>query len=128
MPKAYEVDFAVVRAGRVIGVAEVKVRRRQHSDLLLSMRKGEALRRFAARGLHARLVVAVPQGVFVYRVATNDRPELCMGGRSDRGDPDDQEPMERYPWAGMRRVCDAPSDLFKPLRGLNVSEGAWRAS
>lgn len=123
MPKAYEVDFAVMRSGRVVGVVEVKVRSRHYPEIILSLHKAQALRRFAAWGLHARLIVATPEGVFLHRVTSEVTP-ITLGGRTDRGDPDDVEPVVRYPVAGMRRVCDAPAGLFAPQRGERLGS-AW---
>ncbi len=108
LPVAYEVDFAVARGERVVGVAEVKVRGRYYATLMVSLHKAQALRRFAADGLRAWLVLCVPGGVYVRRLTPDERLDIRMGGRTDRGDWQDVEPVAHFPMLGMRRVADCP--------------------
>lgn len=108
LPVAYEADFAVVRGERVIGVAEVKVRSRAYETLLLSLHKAQSLRGFAQCGLRAWLLLCVPSGVYVRRVEPWDLADIRMGGRTDRGDWQDVEPVVHVPMLGMKRVADVP--------------------
>lgn len=105
LPVAYEVDFCVLRDERVIGVVEVKVRTRAYDTLLVSLHKAQALRRFAACGLIAWLLVQVPAGLYARRVLPDEPLDVRWGGRKDRGDWQDMEPVAHFPMVGMRRVC-----------------------
>ena len=106
LPMAYEVDFAVMRGERVVGVAEVKVRSRAYETVLVSLHKVQALRRAAQMGLRAWLLVAVPAGVYAHRVAPAGALDVRWGGRADRGDWQDMEPVVHVPFAGMTRVAE----------------------
>jgi hypothetical protein len=104
LPLAYEVDFAVLRGERVIGVVEVKIRGRAYETLMLSLHKLQALRRYAGSGLRAWLLVSVPAGVYAKRIRPDEPIDVRWGGRTDRGDPQDVEPVVHLPMATMRRV------------------------
>lgn len=104
LPLAYEVDFAVLRGERVIGVAEVKVRGRAYDTLMLSLHKLQALRRFASTGLLAWVLVSVPAGLYARRIDPDEPLDVRWGGRLDRGDWQDMEPVAHLPMVGMRRV------------------------
>lgn len=108
LARAYEVDFALMRGERVMGVAEVKVRNRAYDTLMLSLHKAQALRRFAADGLRAWLVVCVPAGIYARRIAADERLDIRLGGRVDRGDWQDIELVAHFPMVGMKRVAPAP--------------------
>lgn len=108
LPVSYEADFAVVRDGRVIGVVEVKVRSRAYDTLMLSLHKAQTMRRYAECGLRAWLVLCVPTGVYARQVTASDLADIRMGGRTDRGDWQDVEPVVHVPMLGMRRVADTP--------------------
>lgn len=108
LPRTYEVDYGVTRGDELVGVAEVKVRGRAYDTLMLSLHKAQALRRFAHEGLRAWLVACVPSGVYVRRISARERFDIRLGGRTDRGDWQDVEPVAHFPMVGMRRVADAP--------------------
>jgi hypothetical protein len=105
LPLAYEVDFAVLRGERVVGVVEVKVRGRAYETLLLSLHKLQALQRCARSGLRAWVLVSVPEGVYAQRIRPDEPVDVRWGGRTDRGDPQDVEPVAHLPMAAMRRVA-----------------------
>lgn len=111
LPIAYEVDFAVLRGERVVGFAEVKVRKRAYDTLMLSLHKAEALRRLAT-GFRSWLLVAVPAGVYARRFVIAERFDVRVGGRSDRGDWQDVEPVAHFPMLGLKRVCDLPEGML----------------
>ena len=120
------VDFALIRGTKVWGVAEVKVRDKLYPQMMLSLHKVQALRNYAALGLEARVVYATPQGIYVKKIGPESIDGwIGIGGRKDRGDPDDQELMvffgpmvvngkamneEERPLA---RVCDSKQEWFK---------------
>ena len=107
LPRAYELDFAVLRGERMLGMCEVKVRGRAYDTLMLSWHKAQALRAAAREGLIAWLVVALPEGIYTQRVGADAAFDLRMGGRQDRGDWQDMEPVAHFPMAGMQRVVEA---------------------
>lgn len=108
MPRAYELDFAVLRGLQVMGMAEVKVRSRAYDTLMLSWHKALALREAARAGLIAWIVVALPEGIYTQRVGADDPIDLRWGGRTDRQDWQDMEPVAHFPMARMQRVMESP--------------------
>lgn len=112
LPIASEVDFSLVRDGRVVGVMEVKVRKRAYDTMFVSLHKAQALRRFAAEGLRAWLVFALPEGVLSQPIAPDAVFDIRMGGRADRGDWQDRDLVAHFPTHAMRRAGDADPGWF----------------
>lgn len=110
LPAAYEVDFGLMREGKLIGVAEVKVRSKAFDTLMLSLHKARALRAFAEDGLEAWVVACVPEGIYALAVKADELFDLRLGGRSDRGDWQDIEPVVHFPMPPLR-VADAPESV-----------------
>lgn len=101
-PEKYAVDFALSRGGSVQAMAEVKFRYRSYPTLLLSLHKYTAMCLSSeVTGLPHLLVVSWPESkgrVIRYtRVNRSLHTRVVMGGRKDRGDPDDIEPMVEIP-------------------------------
>lgn len=113
LPEYGEANFAMLRGNRVVGVAEVKVRGKRYPQTLISMHKVQALRDYAALGLAARLIFALPDGVYVQEIT---HPEIAgwigYAGRTDRGDAQDTEMVVFYDTHGMRRLCDSDAGWF----------------
>lgn len=113
LPEYSEADFAMLRDNRVVGVAEVKVRGKRYPQMFISLHKVQALRDYASLGLAARLVFALPDGVFVQEIG---HPEIMgwigYAGRTDRGDAQDTEMVVFYDTSGMRRLCDSDAGWF----------------
>jgi hypothetical protein len=113
LPAYSEADYAMVRDGRVVGVAEVKVRGKRYDEMFISLHKVQALRDYAALGLAARIFFAVPDGIYAQEVS---HPEINgwigYAGRADRGDQQDQEMVVYYKTQGMRRLCASDEGWF----------------
>lgn len=111
LPQFDEVDYALVRGGRVVGVAEVKTRSNQHDTYqtyMISLRKvmrGAALELSA--GLRFVLVVGFTDGVWYCRPSKEQDCNVSIGGRKDRGDEQDVEMVLHIPISAFRRVADA---------------------
>ncbi len=102
LPLAYEVDYAAMDVkGRLHGFVEVKVRSKRYDTLILSMHKVSALHN-SARTFNVKAAVAVqwPDGPPEIMVLTEYRltqAEVYWGGRKDRGDDQDEEPVVHFP-------------------------------
>ena len=100
-------DFACVRSGDVVSWLEVKERTTpstKYDTYLLSFKKFEALR-------NANIVTGIPGVLAVrftdcdaYTVLAGKPDEVKMGGRVDRGDPGDIEPVVHIPIDKFRRI------------------------
>lgn len=126
LPNFSQVDFALSRGPVVWGVAEVKVRNRLYSQMMLSLHKVQALRDLAATGLQARVIYAVPEGIYVKKIGPEEIDGwIGMGGRTDRGDSQDRELVvyfgdahingrlireEKNP---MTKLCDSEASWFR---------------
>ncbi len=111
LPKAYQVDYGVydkVRRGRLLMLCEIKTRdinRNTYPDLILSAHKMHALINWHTRGVPTRLLYRVNDGLFSYSVtdAANDLV-ISEGGRKDRNDWQDIEPVYHIPTDQLVRV------------------------
>ena len=88
-----KVDFALMRGPAVKMLCEVKVRDRHYPQMFLSLEKVQALRNYAAAtGIAARVIFATPKGIFAKKIGPLEIDGwVGLGGRTDRGDPDDVE-------------------------------------
>ncbi len=98
LPKSYVVDFALIRKNEVIGFAEVKRRNvafNKYPSIFISMHKIKAANDMNKLGFHTALIVECNDATGY--LLLNDPPcKVTFGGRSDRGDHDDQEPMAHF--------------------------------
>lgn len=104
LPIAYRVDYALTIEGKIKGWAEIKCRGRRYDDMHLSLHKwmaGAELSR--ATDAPFVLVYAFKDGI-VWRRVDKDKPELTIGGRNDRGDWQDIEPMVTFPLVGFKTL------------------------
>jgi len=112
MPERYPADILVFDTdGRTPrSMIEVKARNiafGTYGSFHLSVEKVIGLRQlFSETGVPQFICPYLTDGIYLYRLAPADRFEIEYGGRSDRGDPEDREP-----------VCCIPWDYFKALPG-----------
>ena len=100
LPMSYGFDFALYKQNQLKAVVEVKCRKQRYDTLILSLQKFMCGLGYLREGIPAFLVVVWDgHGTFVRRFREFDLKVLRIefGGRSDRGDPDDQEPVVHIP-------------------------------
>jgi hypothetical protein len=102
MPDRYGLDFCAVRDGAVVAFAEVKVRTTPHlmyQTYMISLGKAVAARSLhEATGLPSILIVGWSDAWGQTRLDTAMKPgSIRVGGRADRGDPQDIEPVVMIP-------------------------------
>lgn len=97
LPVQYRVDFAMLVNRKIKAWLEVKCRNSYYDEMILSAAKfvtGQQL----ATSTNRPFVVAFGIGHDIYwRDCTHDQPELELGGRADRQDWQDMEPVVMLP-------------------------------
>lgn len=99
LPRSYVADFAVLRKGELIGWAELKVRkceRKKYPTFMVALHKALALKRLADAGGSVILLVHWSDGLFMLKPDLRQKLKIRIGGRSDRGDPADLEPVVHF--------------------------------
>ncbi len=124
----YGADFGVMRGRHLLGALEIKVRNREYPEMMLALTKCQGLRELAAWGLMVRAVFAMPSGIYAQPITCEVVPRqggfhvegngygagwIGLGGRTDRDDPDDVEPVVYWQVASMKRVCGSKKEWFK---------------
>jgi len=106
LPISYRLDFAMFRDGKLRGFAEVKTRNNRHDTyptLMISLGKVMAARQLAeVSETRSVLLVQYLDGIYWCNFASPF--EVAMGGRWDRGDDDDVEPVAHYPIEAFKMV------------------------
>ena len=106
IPMQYRMDFAIFRDGECRGFAELKSRNvfmNTYPSVMISLSKVLAARWLTeATGLPAYLVVRYQDALT--RLDFSDYYELRMGGRADRGDPQDRDICAYYPTERLRLI------------------------
>lgn len=96
LPIHYEVDFALTRCDNIKAWAEVKCRSRTYDVMYVSLHKWKAGKELSrVTGLPFLLVYGV-NGKVYWTKADELQPTFCMGGRADRNDWQDREPMAAF--------------------------------
>ncbi len=104
LPMQYRVDFAITKDSRVKAWLEVKCRSRLYSEMILSAGKFMAGQQLA-QSTDKPFVVAFCINDHIYwRDCSDDQPEICVGGRTDRGDWQDTEPIVMLPFSEFRHI------------------------
>jgi len=106
LPISYRLDFAMFRDGKLRGFAEVKTRNNRHDSyptLMISLGKVMAARQLAeVSDTRSVLLVQYLDGLYWCNFASPF--EVAMGGRWDRGDDDDVEPVAHFPIEAFKMV------------------------
>ena len=115
LPISYRVDFAILDGTTVQGFCELKCRAvasKTYDTLILSLGKWEALLnlRRSAENMRSRICVRYTDGDFWYSVREDSPKEVTVkwGGRSDRGDWQDMEPVVHIPISLFREFPENP--------------------
>ncbi len=106
LPISYRLDFAMFRDGKLRGFAEVKTRNNRHDTyptLMISLGKVMAARQLAEVS-ETRSVLLVQHLDGLYWCNFASPFEVAMGGRWDRGDDDDVEPVAHFPIEAFKIV------------------------
>jgi hypothetical protein len=101
LPRKSSLDFAAVRSGEVIGIGEIKVRTNDHTKYdtyMISMDKWHVGCSLSSHlQLPVWLIVQFTDKLMYVPMAFQEGITYAMGGRDDRGDPADQEPVVLIP-------------------------------
>lgn len=116
MPISYRLDFAMLRKGKVRGFAEVKTRNNRHDKyptLMISLGKVMAARQLSeATGTRSILLVKFLDGLYWCDFASPFNLEI--GGRKDRQDAADIEPVAHFPTEAFQMFGKAPAESRPP--------------
>lgn len=105
-PKSYRIDFGVMKGGRIRGWVEVKERKINlftYPTVILSLAKWMQGRRLALEtGTRFFFVIQVIDGSILCSEETSATRKVNYGGRRDRNDSEDIEPVVHIPIADFR--------------------------
>lgn len=107
----YKVDYAMTRSGRIEGWIELKKRSfnfDQYEEYMLSLDKYMTAKRLSQdTGKPCILVVEFNDKILFADLAEIEF-RLGMGGRKDRGDPEDYEPCCWIALSQFKLLCESP--------------------
>lgn len=107
LPIAYRVDYAVLKDGEITAFLEVKhreIKKDTYPDIILALGKYLAGKELYERtGRRFIFAIGTYDGVFWTDLSESQYP-LAIGGRVDRGDWQDIEPMIRIPMGDFHEV------------------------
>jgi hypothetical protein len=110
LPGAYaDVDFAFIRKGIIAGFFEVKDRtgwRPEYRTVFLSVAKARSMISYHQLGVNVCYVVRL-RGIVYFQQITPEAlagVEIRWGGRTDRNDPQDSEPVFLLPVEHMKSI------------------------
>lgn len=110
MPVSYRLDFAMLHKGKVRGFAELKTRNNRHDKyptLMISLGKVMSARQLSeATGTRSILFVKFLDGLYWCDFASPF--DLKIGGRTDRQDDADIEPVAHFPMKVFRMFGKSP--------------------
>jgi hypothetical protein len=103
LPISYRADYLAIR-DKPVAVIEIKCRGRKYPKMFLSLHKFLEAQALAEKlSVPFLLVYGFPEGVWWGNV-TQYPLEIEVGGRTDRGDWQDTEPMQLFDLAGFKRL------------------------
>jgi len=104
----YFIDFIAFRNKKAVAVVEVKKRNNNHDTyptLILSLAKyNRGVEFFKVNGLKFIFAVQFNDGCFFYKYKDGDRFAIELGGRTDRKDAEDIEPVVHIPINRMKKL------------------------
>ena len=103
LPKSYGFDFMVQHGPKLPEVWEVKRRKKKYSTWFVSLLKLLKAQHYEALGIKAYALVEIEGKVYTLRF-TETPYYIEWGGRSDRNDSADQEPMVHYKLNNMKEI------------------------
>tara|TARA_R110000823_G_C15652175_1_gene471096 strand:- start:1 stop:432 length:432 start_codon:yes stop_codon:yes gene_type:complete len=106
----YNLDFIGFRNGKAVAVIEVKKRHNSYSrypTLILSLAKyNRGVEFYRVNDLKFIFCVQFEDGYFFYEYQNEDKFDVQIGGRTDRNDAEDIEPVVHIPIVRMKKLCD----------------------
>ena len=106
LPLSYRLDYALLRGYDIVGWLEIKVRKKRYDTLILSAHKWmDGLRLSGTFGKPFIIAVQFPDQLLYAKALDFAGVALRWGGRSDREDWQDTEP-----------VVYLPIDVFQPIQ------------
>ena len=106
----YNLDFIGFRNGKAVAVIEVKKRHNSYSrypTLILSLAKyNRGVEFYRVNDLKFIFCVQFEDGYFFYEYQNEDKFNVQIGGRTDRNDAEDIEPVVHIPIVRMKKLCD----------------------
>ena len=105
-PMRYRADYALLRGNEVLRFVEVKVRSECYDPYWIALDKWMMLERLSLYALHSSLIVVQwPDRLACVEVSPTNRKRLAIwGGRKDRADWQDVEPMVCIPLARFDEI------------------------
>ena len=103
LPKSYGFDFMVQHGPKLPEVWEVKRRKKRYSTWFVSLLKLLKAQHYEALGIKAYALVEIEGKVYTLRF-TETPYYIEWGGRADRNDSADQEPMVHYKLNNMKEI------------------------
>ena len=104
LPKSYGFDFMVQHEQKLPEVWEVKRRKKKYSTWFVSLLKLLKAQHYEALGIKAYALVEIEGRVYALRF-TETPYYIEWGGRSDRNDSADKEPMVHYKLSDMTAIA-----------------------
>jgi len=106
----YSLDFIGFRNGKAVAVIEVKKRHNRYSKyktVILSLAKwNRGVEFHRVNDLKFIFCVQFDDGYFFYEYQNDDKFNVEIGGRRDRNDDQDIEPVIHIPIVRMKKLCD----------------------
>lgn len=119
MPIRYEFDYMLTKASmatwnfglNMVGILEIKRRLKKYDTLIISMQKVATMQMYSQQfEVPAILAVSWPDEETQYTILHQRRTanyKIEWGGRCDRGDDQDEEPVIHIPIEDFRCVSDS---------------------
>lgn len=103
-PIAYQLDYMAFQDSDAKAVIEIKCRKAKYDEMFLSLHKWLAGREMSiATGLPFVLVYAFGQEIF-WKPVQNEKIGIKWGGRTDRNDWQDSEPMATFKLSTFKKL------------------------
>jgi hypothetical protein len=119
VPIRYEFDYALMKADMsswklepiVVGILEIKRRKKKYKTLMISMQKVATMQMYSQQfDIPAILAVSWPNEETQYTILQQRRTagyRIEWGGRRDRGDSQDEEPVIHIPVEHFHLVSES---------------------
>lgn len=133
LPRRYTLDYCMVRGKpgarhhEVVGGLEVKVRKKKYPTLILGQTKmyGAQLYLNMEPPRKSFIVVEWPDGIHFREMVLDAETRLSWGGRQDRGDWQDLEPLIHWPTSSFTLLAPHGSMPETPVDYAFI-EKVWR--